>query len=414
MQHKFFYTLLSVFIISISGLSQKKNIEYYITAGINNSPLLKDYNNQKLSNVIDSMKILSGYKPQIIGVSTNIFAPYYKGWGYDATVTNSGIYEQLVTFNQRLVSKKNLANQYEAIKLLNESLTISGKITEQDLRKTITAQYITTYGDWLQIKFNKEINTLLRKEALILKKQAEKGIYRQTDYLGFLVTTQQQELFITQITNQYKYDFAALNYLCALKDTNTVELEEPLLHISVAPDAEGTIFYKQLTIDSLKIKNNAARLDFSYKPKVGLYADAGYLTSFAYQAYKNFGTSFGISVTVPIYDGNQRQLLHRKLNIAEQTREGYRDYFKNQFDQQIQQLSQQLHAAQEIINQASEQIKYTETLIEANKKLLETGEARMPDYILAIGNYLTTKNIITQNNITKLQIINQINYWNRN
>jgi hypothetical protein len=68
---------------------------------------------------------------------------------------------------------------------------------------------------------------------------------------------------------------------------------------------------------------------------------------------------------------------------------------------------------QKLIDEANNQIKYTEILIEANRKLLEAGDVRMPDYILAIGNYLTAKNIITQNNINKLQIINQINYWNR-
>ncbi|MBY0348081.1 MAG: hypothetical protein K2W79_07460 [Hydrotalea flava] len=60
------------------------------------------------------------------------------------------------------------------------------------------------------------------------------------------------------------------------------------------------------------------------------------------------------------------------------------------------------------------QIKYTQILIEANRKLLQTGDVVMPNYILAIGNYLNAKNLITQNTINKLQIINQINYWNRN
>ena len=34
-------------------------------------------------------------------------------------------------------------------------------------------------------------------------------------------------------------------------------------------------------------------------------------------------------------------------------------------------------------------------------------------YILALSGYLNAKNLLTQNNITRLQIINQINYWNR-
>ena len=154
-------------------------------------------------------------------------------------------------------------------------------------------------------------------------------------------------------------------------------------------------------------------VEFNYKPKVNLYADAGYLSSFADLPYKNFGTSFGVNITVPIYDGNQKKMQHDKLSIAEQTRQNYRDYFKKQFDQQVAQLAQQLQATQQLINQTDKQIKYTQTLIEANRKLLETGDVRMADYILAIGNYLTTKNLVTQNTINKLQLINQINYWNK-
>ena len=179
------------------------------------------------------------------------------------------------------------------------------------------------------------------------------------------------------------------------------------------PDAESSVFYQQFRIDSLKLKNSDALIEFNYKPKVNLYADGGYLTSFAEQAYKNFGTSFGVNITVPIYDGKQKKMQHDKVSIAEQTRQNYRNYFKKQFGQEIAQLSQQLNATQQLINQTAPQIKYTETLIEANRKLMETGDARMADYIIAIGNYLTAKNIVTQNIIHQLQLINQINYWNR-
>ena len=58
-------------------------------------------------------------------------------------------------------------------------------------------------------------------------------------------------------------------------------------------------------------------------------------------------------------------------------------------------------------------MKYSQSLIDVNGKLLETGELRIADYILALGSYLNAKNLATQNKIARLQIINQINYWNR-
>jgi hypothetical protein len=66
-----------------------------------------------------------------------------------------------------------------------------------------------------------------------------------------------------------------------------------------------------------------------------------------------------------------------------------------------------------LIGQIDEQVNYSQTLIEVNEKLLGTGDAKIADYVIALTNYLNAKNLLTQNNITRMQIINQINYWNR-
>ena len=60
-----------------------------------------------------------------------------------------------------------------------------------------------------------------------------------------------------------------------------------------------------------------------------------------------------------------------------------------------------------------EQMKFSESLIKVDTKLMQTGDLRIADLILAINNYLSIKNLKTQTNITHLQLINQLNYWNR-
>ncbi|MEP6846805.1 MAG: TolC family protein, partial [Panacibacter sp.] len=120
----------------------------------------------------------------------------------------------------------------------------------------------------------------------------------------------------------------------------------------------------------------------------------------------------GINITVPIYDGKQKKMQHDKIAIQEKTRQNYQQYFATQYNQQVAQLFQQLQSTQQLIDLTNSQLKYSEGLMEANKKLLETGDLKIADYIIAIGSYLNIKNIITQNTISKLQIINQINYWN--
>ncbi len=413
MQLKKVILFLSFFSSYLTVPAQQKSLDYYVTAALESSPLLKDYSNQKMANLLDSLRIHAGYLPQVNAVSTNSYAPTFGGWGYDGAVTNGANFSQLLTVSKNIVRKDLLQNQLDAIQLLNESLTVAGKITEQDLSRSITTQYITTYGDWLQVGFNNELLGLFKKEEDILKRLTEKGVYRQTDYLSFLVTEKQQEIQITQAGIQYQNDLLTLNYLAGIHDTTQLTLQNPSITLAVVPEAESTVFYRQYQVDSLRLRNNDAQIDFSYKPKVNAYADGGYLTSFPADFYKNFGLSFGVNIIVPIYDGRQKKILHDKVSIAERTRQQYRDFFKKQFSQQVAQLSQQLGATQQLIDQINGQLKYTEALVEANRKLLETGDVRMADYLLAINNYLTAKNMVRQHTINKWQIINQINYWNK-
>jgi DNA polymerase III psi subunit len=85
----------------------------------------------------------------------------------------------------------------------------------------------------------------------------------------------------------------------------------------------------------------------------------------------------------------------------------------NQYRQQLAQLRQQLYLTDRMVNKINRQIEYSHTLIIANGKLLETGDITMKDYVTAINNYLSAQNLLTQNNISRMRIINQINYWNR-
>jgi len=143
------------------------------------------------------------------------------------------------------------------------------------------------------------------------------------------------------------------------------------------------------------------------------FADAGYISSLAYNAHKNFGTSIGFGISVPIYDGKQRKLQYQKLDILEQTRQGYRQFFSKQYTQQIQQLYNQLTGTTTLLSEINRQIRYSEGLVNANMKLLMTGDAHITDLVIALNNYMTARNLLTQNTINRLQIINQINYWTR-
>lgn len=411
--HKPIITVVLCLLLYHITAAQSKTLDEYISQALSNSPLLKDYRAQIVAGMVDSELVKAVYKPQVTGNSYNTYAPTVKGWGYDYAITNGANVNALVGVNKELVNQHYLQAQLQTVSLQNKSIENTAQISEQDLKRTIAAQYITAYGDLEQLGFTREVLSLLVKEDTLLKLLTQKNVYRQTDYLTFLVTRQQQELVVQQQLLQYKADLATLNYLSGVVDTSEVKLAAPSIAIAALPETEKSVFFRQYTIDSLKLSNQKSVLDYSYKPKVNLFADAGYFSSLAETPYKNFGTSFGFSVTVPIYDGQQRKLQTKKIDIAERTRSEYKDFFTRQYNQQVMQLIQQLKNTQELISQINNQVKYSEGLIQVNEKLLATGDVRIADLVIAFNNYLTSKNLLTQNKISRLQIINQINYWNR-
>lgn len=405
--------LCFVLIGFLARAQQGSTLEFYVGQALQTSPLLKDYQNQVLAGQVDSALVKASYLPQVVGNSTNIYAPTIRGYGYDQAISNGGNFTTVVAVTKTLVGQNHLNAQYETIRLQNQGITNSSKISEQDLKKSVTAQYITAYGDLQQLRFNREIYTLLQREERVLKDLTEKNVYRQTDYLTFVVTLKQEGLLLQQLDIQYRNDHGTLNYLCGINDTSATLLEDPAIRLQTLPEIGNSVFFRQFGLDSLKLRNDRSLVDFSYRPKASLYADGGWSSSLQYEPYKNFGMSFGFMVTMPIYDGHQRKMQYSKLDIAERTRTGYKDFYTRQYNQQIAQLTQQLNATEALIGQIDEQVKYSQTLIDVNEKLLGTGDAKIADYVIALTNYLNAKNLLTQNNITRLQIINQINYWNR-
>ncbi|WP_158563192.1 TolC family protein [Chitinophaga silvatica] len=406
------FCLLLLFLVQ--NLSAQNNtLDFYVSKALSNSPLIKDYNNQIRTIGIDSEMIRASYKPQVNGTSNNYYAPVIKGWGYDNAITNGANISALVGVSKAIVSQKNLQTQFEALRLTAQGIKNTSQISEQDIRRTVTAQYILTYGDWQQLTFIQEVYDLLQKEDIILKKLAQGNIYKQTDYLTFLVTLQQQKLALKQADIQYHSDYATLAYLCGINDTSTIGLQEPILPVYQFPEAENSIFFKQYVIDSLKNINSRQVIDFSYRPKVNVFGDGGYNSSLAYTPYKNFGASIGISMTLPIYDGKQRKMKYSKIDIAEQTRKSYSSFFNHQYKQQLDLLSAQLTSTEDLIIEINNQIKYSEGLVRAHLQLLTTGEVRIADLVIALNNYMTAKNLLAQNRTNRWQIINQINYWSR-
>ncbi len=121
--------------------AQNRELIYFINIALQNSPLLKDYRNQQEQGRIDSLRTRAGWGPQVSFNSTNYYAPVLNGWGYDQSITNGANLNTGVSVSKEIVARQNKRNQLEAQALQNRSLRNTGKISEQELKKSVTSQF---------------------------------------------------------------------------------------------------------------------------------------------------------------------------------------------------------------------------------------------------------------------------------
>ncbi len=391
--------------------AQTRALDYYIDQGIKNSPLLKDYQAQILSNGIDSQKVKAAFKPQV-GLNGQLYyAPNFNGYGYDNAVTNGGNYQAQVGVVQQLIMRKSKKVQYEGIDIQNKYLDNQAQISTLDLKKAITDQYITAYKDYSLLQSAQDVLDLLNREEDALKPLVQRGVYSETDFLNVRMLKETQLLAYRQAKMQYRTDIYTLNILCGVSDTALVYLSAPVVPVPQGFDPANSVLLRQYSIDSLKFANRKNLVDLNYQPKLSAFGDAGLWSSNPLMAYKNFGAGIGLNFSMPLYDGKQRRMEYQKIVISAQVSHNYKAFYTTQYQLQVQQLQEALRNSNDLIAATGKQLELAGQLIDVYRAQLDKGQVKITDLVLAINNYIGFKASITQAGISQLQIINQLNYF---
>lgn len=405
--------LFNLVIFELSSFAQVNSLDFFINQGLVHSPVLKDIGNQVNSNTVDSLLIKAGQRPQVSYNGLLYYAPVINGIGYSEVITNISNIKSVAYVSQSIFNRKVIETEYSKLGIQNQALRISSKITENDLKKAITMQYLAACSVSNDIKINSELLSSSENEEQILKQLVEQGQYKQVDYYSFMVELKAQELLVNDLHIQYQNEISSLFNLCGLNDTIYPQLAIPEIQLNSPANEANSPLFTRFFVDSLRIRNEKLQIDRKYSPSVNWFADAGLVNNKPQDMVRNFGFSAGLSLSVPIYDGRQRKLNYQKLEIAENTRINYAGYFKNQYSQQLQQLYTELKKNREIIPQVNQQLDFAGMVIKQDRNLLNTGNVSITEYVMALKNYIAVKRNLNQYQIKILQIITEINYWNQ-
>jgi outer membrane protein TolC len=398
-------------VLSMAKVSaQPLSLDYFLEQGLKNSPMLRDYTNQLNSGRLDSLLVLCGYKPQVGITSQVLVSPAGTHFGYDEAITNGGNYAATIGVKQPLFNKNIKSAQIQNIQLLQQSLDVNKSITETELKNSVTMQYIAAYYDYSQMQFLQRVVDILSDQAQEVKYLVENGIYQQTDLMNLLVSKKAQEISQKQVLIQYKNDIALLNLLCGIVDTSYVVLAKPEIKFTKPVEFSSLPAVVQSKIDSLKNSNARTLIDLNYRPKLEAFADAGFMAIKPVNIPNNFGTSFGLNFSLPIYDGKQRLQEYKKIDISENSRRLYLNFYTSQYRQQYNQFQEQIRLTDDLILDMKTQLEQQKQVIDMYKVEIEHGLVRFTDYLLIVNNYIITQNNLAAVEMNRLQLINQLNY----
>lgn len=391
--------------------SQDCTLADYLARGVSNNPVLKDLSNQIRSNQYDSLIARATFLPQVNFNGLLMYAPTVNGWGYSEVITNGQNLIGTLNISQQIFNKKTREANIEKLGLASGNLINSRDISLNELKKAITAQYLAGYAALGERNYQQEVLGTLMNESKILKAFTEQGIYRQTDYLSFQIEILSLERNIRELELQYRKELWNLKLICGIADTTACELKLPVIIDTPAKKTENSMFFKPFMLDSLMIKNDKLLIDRRYQPAINWFADGGLVNNEARYLYQNFGISGGISLTLPVFDGNQRKINYDKIKMREETRKNYQENFRFRYQAQIRQLESELEKIRILISENEKQILLVQELVAADRILLNSGSVLVTDYILALKNLIEAKHSALLYQIRTQYILNEINFW---
>lgn len=390
---------------AVSALpASPRQLDEFLLVARRSSPLLRENRNQLGQNRIDSLVRARQNGVQVSGISSALYYPSITNsqgesvLGYDNAISNGGNYAAIAQATKPILNRFQLQNDYQIIANQGQVLRNTGRLSALDLRRNITDQFLTAYAAETQFAFSRTLLAQLRLQDEMLRQLVNGGIFKQTQYLSFYLSVRTQEVTVEQNRLAYRRELGTLRALAGVADTALVSIEAPTppTHRPLAGLLAPA--QRQYTLDSLRLLLDHRAVDAYYRPKVSAVVDAG-LQSSSYLPVAlahSVGIGGGLQLSVPIFDGHQRQLQYQRIELSEQSRRGYRQFITVQRQQQYEQLEGLIRASDALLVRIREQLRVADALVGAARQQLATGDVAILDYLNLVTSYRTLQFSLTQ------------------
>ncbi len=425
---KAYFLSLLLLMISLVINGQQRNLDFYLEQAKINSPLInKNKNDSKLAG-LDLQQIRSVLsKPEVNLVSGIMLAPIithdnnsnhfrlasdnasdYNG--YDLAITDGGQYQALVSLKQPLLTASKYKSYANKAKISGQISDNNIALTIHELEQTIGYQYILCIESKMQINNSITLLEELEGQLKIMQKLVENAIYRQTDLMLLKIEVQNYMAEYKRFQSEYMTNLLDLNYISGINDTSRIDLQDTDF-ILKADNVQSSNFLTSYKLDSLNIRADQAIGELKYMPQLDAFTDAG-LNAAYLPALNRIGLSGGLTFSLNIFDGRQRDIQREKSAVNLQTLEFEKKNFLTQNIISKNKILNQIGAVNQRIALNENQSDQYDKLYEAYSKELSQGEASVMDYKNLLKDIYAKKQEILMLKMEKQLLINSYNYLN--
>lgn len=420
-----FIILLIITILSTACPSYaQNNLQFYLDAAFLNNPVMKENLNLiRMGELDKSLAEAQNSLPQISLTSNYLIAPYFnnngkiisttpdpKAIGYDAGITNGGLYSALINVEKNIFNG-GLRNALERqIGIQQGQYKYNYELERRNLEKQITEQYLNAYKSLMIYRLANDVVKNLEDQLKVTGELAEKGYAKSQNYLLLKIELQSQKIAFKENFQQYKNDLLQLNSLCGVKDTQIVFIDSA--KIKMKDGKTNFTFLEKFKLDSLATTNQQELFETKYKPQVKLFFNTGLNAVELDGIQRKFGLSAGIDFQLPIFDGGQKDITRQQSEISISSIKNYKQYAMANIVNQRQSSVSNINLSRDNLSSINEQLNDYKELIMISSKQLSAGDVSMIEYLSILRNYIDLRKTKIEKE-TNLQLeINNFNYWN--
>jgi outer membrane protein TolC len=423
------FTIFSVSLILGCNIGWAQDLEFYIEQAKTNSPLIQDSKNQSEAAQLEAERLKAVYtKAQISLTGNYLLAPIVNRdnggsklelnppssvenySGYDLASTNGGVYQGLLNISQPLFSGSLYETAAEQTVIGSEINQNTIQLTEHDLVKFVTDQYILCLQDYKQAAYLGNLIRFTGEQKNIVSKLVENGIAKQSDLSLITIEEKSQLTQLNEFKATYRRNLMDLRALCGIPDTTYQVLDD--ISLTLVEDVGMSRFAEKYRLDSLNLVASQKVFELKYKPMLSLFVNTGLNAVYAPTLADRIGLSAGVNFSMNISDGKQRKITQQRTAVLLRSTSRYKDFFYNQNRVRKNGILSELRSVTERLALIEEQLKEYEKLLDVYKRELNQGQLSVINYIAVLKNMTLTQRDFVLLQTNRERLINLYNYWN--